>query len=289
MEIHDRIHSLRLALASLRLASDPADPRPCIGLVPTMGNLHQGHLDLVAACRQQAKHCVVSIFVNPLQFGVHEDFDAYPRTLAADAEKLQAAGVSLLFTPSDAELYPQGRQDQTRVHVPGLADILCGASRPGHFDGVATVVLKLFNIVQPDLALFGEKDYQQLQLLKKMVAQLNLPLQISGVATARADDGLALSSRNQYLSPEERARAPALRQTLLQLGAQLQQGERDFVQLQQQARAQLLQAGFVPDYLEIRHPDSLAVAQPDDTRFVILAAAQLGKARLLDNLQVSPP
>ncbi len=289
MQRREGIAETRSTIARLRSATDTADKRPAIGLVPTMGNLHEGHLKLVAACLKQCQHAVVSIYVNPLQFGPNEDFGSYPRTLDADLEKLQDAGASLVFIPQDAELYPEGRDNQTRVHVPGISDILCGASRPGHFDGVATIVLKLFNIVQPDRAFFGRKDFQQLQVLRTMARQLNLPIELVGVPTQRADDGLALSSRNQYLTPAERERAPALYATLQALGERLQAGERDFQGLVSKGRQLLEQAGMRPDYVEIRNPETLQPPAEADQAFVLLCAAYLGKARLIDNLVVGTP
>ncbi|MGM0594931.1 MAG: pantoate--beta-alanine ligase [Pseudomonadota bacterium] len=258
-----------------------------IAFVPTMGNLHSGHLRLVEVAREQARRVVVSIFVNPLQFGQGEDLEAYPRTPREDAEKLEAAGVDLLFRPGEAEIYPDGRDGVTYVEVPGIADILCGASRPGHFRGVATVVCKLLNIVQPDLACFGRKDYQQLTVLRRMVRELNLPVELLGVATVREADGLAMSSRNGYLSEEERACAPLLYQTLQGLAARLEQGERDLAALEQAGREQLRQGGLRPDYLAIRRTDDLLVPRGGEATLVILVAAYLGRARLIDNLQVN--
>jgi pantoate--beta-alanine ligase len=216
MRVHRAIDSLRENIAALRLSGGPT---MTVGFVPTMGNLHDGHLRLVETCRSQTDISVVSIYVNPLQFGINEDLDSYPRTFDSDREKLESAGVDLLFAPDDAALYPEGREQQTRVVVPGLSQILCGASRPGHFDGVATVVLKLFNIVQPDRAFFGEKDYQQLIVLKTMVRHLDVPVSIVGVPTQRSSAGLALSSRNQYLTDAESNAAPELQATLRGGGA----------------------------------------------------------------------
>ncbi|MCM2320949.1 Pantothenate synthetase [compost metagenome] len=257
-----------------------------IGLVPTMGNLHAGHAALVTKATQRCDFVVASIFVNPLQFGAGEDLDSYPRTLAADQEKLLEAGCQLLFAPTVEEMYPDGMAGQTLVSVPGVSEGLCGGSRPGHFDGVATVVTKLFHMVQPDLAIFGEKDFQQLAVIRKLVRDLNLPIQIIGEPTVRAADGLALSSRNGYLNEEQRAIAPQLYQTLGDIAAALQRGENDHAALLDDARTRLSAAGFVPDYLEIRNPLTLRPATPADRQLVILAAARLGAPRLIDNLFV---
>ncbi|MEA5671389.1 pantoate--beta-alanine ligase [Pseudomonas sp. MH2] len=255
-----------------------------IAFVPTMGNLHSGHAALVTKAAQRADFVVASIFVNPLQFGAGEDLDKYPRTLAADQETLLQAGCHLLFAPTVEEMYPDGMTVQTRVSVPQLSEGLCGASRPGHFEGVATVVSKLFNMVQPDLAVFGEKDYQQLAVIRAMVRDLNMPIQIIGEPTVRAEDGLALSSRNGYLNAEQRAAAPALYQALGQLADGIRRGRRDFAALLDEGQAKLVAAGFRPDYLEVRHALTLKPAQPDDRDLVILGAAYQGSTRLIDNL-----
>lgn len=255
-----------------------------VAFVPTMGNLHQGHITLVKQAAQKCDHVVVSIFVNPMQFGQNEDLDAYPRTLEADSQALMAAGAKLLFTPTPAIIYPKGLAQQTYVEVPGISDVLCGASRPGHFRGVATIVCKLFNIVQPDVALFGNKDYQQLLVIKTMVEDLSLPIEIIGVDTIREDSGLAMSSRNGYLTAEEKAAAPALKKAIDAMAQGILQGE-TFEQVIDLAKASLVAADFTPDYLEVRHADTLAKAEPQDKALVILAAAYLGKARLIDNLR----
>jgi pantoate--beta-alanine ligase len=255
-----------------------------IGFVPTMGNLHAGHTALVAKAAQRSDFVVASIFVNPLQFGPNEDLGTYPRTLAADQEKLFEAGCHLLFTPDVEEIYPGGMAGQTRVCVQGVAEGLCGASRPGHFDGVATVVTKLFNMVQPDLAVFGQKDFQQLAVIRTLVRDLNMPVQIIGEPTVRAEDGLALSSRNGYLSEEQRRAAPALYRSLQQIAASIRSGERDLAKLIAIAQQQQTAAGFRPDYLEIRESNSLRAASPEDRQLVILAAAFIGNTRLFDNL-----
>ncbi len=258
-----------------------------IGLVPTMGNLHSGHEALVVKAAQRADFVVATIFVNPLQFGPSEDLANYPRTLAADQEKLLQAGCHLLFAPSVEEMYPHGMDDQTRVSVPHLSEGLCGASRPGHFEGVATVVSKLFNMVQPDLAIFGQKDFQQLAVIRALVRDLNMPIQIIGEPTVRAADGLALSSRNIYLTEAQRAAAPALYRAISQIAQGLQNGERDFSRLLSAGLDQITAAGFRPDYLEIRDATTLRAATPDDHDLVILAAAFQGTTRLIDNLHLT--
>ncbi|WP_079226484.1 pantoate--beta-alanine ligase [Pseudomonas putida] len=255
-----------------------------IGFVPTMGNLHSGHAALVTKAAQRADFVVASIFVNPLQFGANEDLDKYPRTLAADQQRLLDAGCHLLFAPTVEEMYPDGMAVQTRVSVPSLSEGLCGASRPGHFEGVATVVSKLFNMVQPDLAVFGEKDYQQLAVIRAMVRDLNMPIQIIGEPTVRAEDGLALSSRNGYLTPEQRSTAPVVYRTLKQIGEALGRGQADFAALLEQGKANLIAAGLRPDYLEVRHAVNLRPATFGDRDLVILVAAYLGNTRLIDNL-----
>lgn len=255
-----------------------------IAFVPTMGNLHAGHVALVEKAGQRADFVVASIFVNPLQFGPNEDLAKYPRTLAADQEKLVAAGCHLLFHPDVVEMYPHGQQSQTRVSVPDVSEGLCGASRPGHFEGVATVVSKLFNMVQPDLAIFGEKDFQQLAVIRRLVRDLNMPIQIIGEPTVRAEDGLALSSRNGYLDAQQREQAPALYRTLKQMADAIRAGERDYDELIAQAKGTLQSAGLQPDYLEVRDSNDLQPASADTRQLVILVAALLGKTRLIDNL-----
>lgn len=257
-----------------------------IGFVPTMGNLHAGHIELVRAAAVRADRVVVSIFVNPLQFGPGEDFASYPRTLDDDVGLLAAERCELVFTPDEGTIYPRGRALSTRVEVPGLSEILCGISRPGHFSGVATVVAKLFNLVQPQLAVFGEKDYQQLAVIRRMVADLGFPIEIVGVATCRAPDGLALSSRNRYLGPDDRRRAPALQATLRQAAEALRAGRRDFVALQQAGMDNIRSAGLEPEYFEIRCQEGLESPGERDSRLVVLAAARVGKARLIDNISV---
>lgn len=257
-----------------------------IGFVPTMGNLHAGHIALVKKAGQRADFVVASIFVNPLQFGPNEDLANYPRTLTADQDKLFEAGCHLLFAPSVEEMYPHGQAMQTIVRVPGVSEGLCGGSRPGHFDGVSTVVTKLFNMVLPDLAVFGQKDFQQLAVIRTMVRDLNMPVQIIGEPIVRAEDGLALSSRNGYLSTEERALAPMLYRILGEMAEAIRNGDRNFPALQAHGHQALLTAGLRPDYLEIRNAVDLQPAASDTNELVILVAAFLGKTRLIDNLIV---
>ena len=275
------VRELRAAIARARSEGKR------IGLAPTMGNLHSGHAALITKAAQRADFVVATIFVNPLQFGPNEDLATYPRTLAADQEKLLQAGCHLLFTPTVEEMYPHGMADQTIVSVPSLSEGLCGASRPGHFDGVATVVSKLFNMVQPDLAVFGEKDFQQLAVIRALVRDLNMPIQIIGEPTVRAADGLALSSRNGYLSEEQRAVAPELYRVICQIGDAISKGEQDFNALLDQGKQQLEAAGLRIDYLEVREATSLRPATAENRDLVILAAVFLGKTRLIDNLHLN--
>lgn len=256
-----------------------------VGFVPTMGNLHDGHLSLVKLLQAQCDRVVVSIFVNPMQFGPDEDFDQYPRTFDADKAKLTTVAADALFFPSVHEMYPNGI-DQTRVSVPdALTGLLEGASRPGHFDGVSTVVCKLFNMVLPDVAAFGQKDYQQLCVIERMVADLCLPIKIVAAPIGRDIDGLALSSRNQYLSDTQRAIAPKLNTVLKDIAAALESGNRNFNDLSESSVERLLQEGFTGvDYIQICHPKSLLPASAEDQTFVILAVARLGNTRLLDNI-----
>ena len=257
-----------------------------VAFVPTMGNLHLGHLALVSQAKQEAQNVVVSIFVNRLQFGQGEDFDQYPRTLEQDAEKLRQAGVAVLFAPDERQLYPHVTQ-QYQVEPPHLQNELCGAFRLGHFRGVATVGNKLFKIVQPDVACFGKKDYQQLVIIQGMVDDLNIPVRIIPVDTGRDHDGLALSSRNQYLSPQERAQAPQLYHQLQHIAQAIQSGQRDYVVLENQAKQALTYQGWQVDYVEVRQAKDLNIARVGDKDLVILAAGRLGKTRLIDNLEVS--
>lgn len=254
-----------------------------IAFVPTMGNLHQGHLDLVRIARKHAQCVVVSLFVNPLQFGANEDFSKYPRTLAQDCEKLEQCGVDVVFTPTERELYPQPQQVAVE---PPLANELCGTFRPGHFRGVATVVLKLLNIVQPQMAVFGKKDYQQLYVVRQVAAQLNLPVEIIGGETVRAPDGLALSSRNQYLSAAERTEAAFLYQTLVAMRQAMLDGATDFAKLERQAAEALTTRGWQVDYVAVRAQATLMQPQSSECDLVVFAAARLGNTRLIDNLEV---
>lgn len=257
-----------------------------IGFVPTMGNLHQGHLSLVKQALEQCDFVITSIFVNPLQFGANEDLDSYPRTLQADSQLLAEIGCHCVFAPSVEEMYPDGANPLTRVSVAQIAADHCGASRPGHFEGVATVVTKLFGIVQPDLAVFGCKDYQQLAVIRQLTHDLCLPVEILGVATARAESGLALSSRNGYLTSSELALAPELYRTLQGMATQILAGNTDYSALEESGNQQLEQLGFKRDYIHVCNAHNLSRATPDDNNLVILAAAKLGRTRLIDNLEV---
>ena len=257
-----------------------------VAFVPTMGNLHEGHLALVREAKKRADNVVVSIFVNRLQFGQGEDFDKYPRTLGQDAAKLEGEGVAVVFAPDEKELYPNVEQ-RYNVEPPNLQNELCGRFRPGHFRGVATVVTKLFNIVQPDAACFGKKDYQQLAIIKGFAEDLNFNVEIVPVDTGRASDGLALSSRNQYLNENERAEAPRLFRELNKIAEALRGGNLAYAELEQTAVRNLTAAGWTVDYVEIRHAESLAVAHAGDKDLVVLAGARLGGTRLIDNVEVS--
>jgi pantoate--beta-alanine ligase len=257
-----------------------------VALVPTMGNLHKGHATLVAEARKYADRVVVSIFVNPLQFGPNEDFNAYPRTPVEDKALLEEYKADLLFAPEVSDMYPQTARPHTIVQVPQLSDILDGVVRPGHFIGVATVVAKLFNIVRPDVALFGEKDYQQLAIIKQMAIDLCIPVQVIGVPTVREVNGLAMSSRNRYLNDDQRTKAPHIYEALHVVELQLQQGRRDFAVMEQGAFEQLKQFGFVPDYVSIRDADNLQFPGKESRKLVVLTAVRLGRARLIDNVKV---
>lgn len=257
-----------------------------IALVPTMGSLHDGHMKLVEEAKASADVVVVSIFVNPMQFDRADDLARYPRTLQEDCEKLNKRKVEMVFAPAPSDVYPQGTQEQTFVDVPGLSTILEGASRAGHFRGVATIVSKLFNLVQPDVACFGEKDYQQLVLIRKMVADMGYDIDIVGVPTVRAKDGLALSSRNGYLTAGQRKLAPTLHAMMQEMAEKLRQPERDCATLIAEASARLDEKGFRTDEIHIRDADSLSELQPTSQRAVILVAAWLGQARLIDNISV---
>jgi len=260
-----------------------------IALVPTMGNLHDGHMKLVDEAKARADVVVVSIFVNPMQFDRPDDLVRYPRTLQEDCEKLNKRKVDLVFAPAPADIYPQGTDSQTYVDVPGISTMLEGASRPGHFRGVSTIVSKLFNLVQPDIACFGEKDYQQLQLIRKMVADMGYDIEIVGVPTVRAKDGLALSSRNGYLTAEQRKIAPALSKVMNSIADKLLAGERNEEELIAIAEQEINDAGLRADDIQIRDADTLLALSEGSKRAVILMAAWLGQARLIDNKVVELP
>lgn len=275
-----QIAGLRAQIKNWRQAGET------IAFVPTMGNLHAGHLALVKRAQERGTKVIVSIFVNPTQFDRAEDLSAYPRTVEADCAALQVMGTNAVFLPTPDVMYPSGGL-ATKVVVPGISELLEGEKRPGHFTGVSTVVAKLFNLVQPDIAVFGEKDFQQLMLIRQMVRELDMPVQIEGLPTVREDDGLALSSRNGYLSAEERSIAPRLQQNLQQMVAHIAAGERDYATLQAQAMQALADQGFTPEYIEIRRSVDLLTPEENDEELVILASAWLGKARLIDNLPFS--
>jgi len=260
-----------------------------VAFVPTMGNLHAGHMSLLAAARYRGDRVVASIFVNPLQFGPSEDYTAYPRTLLEDQQLLQEARCDLLFAPSVADMYPHGGDQRTLIVVRGLSHILCGRFRPGHFDGVATVVAKLFGIVAPDVAVFGEKDYQQLLVVRHMTLDLALPVEIVGAPTVRATDGLALSSRNRFLSAEERARAPAIHQSLSRAARAIYGGSTDYAALEREGSVMLQRAGMSVDYFSIRNAADLTEPTAASTDLVVLTAVRLGRARLIDNLPAHRP
>ena len=257
-----------------------------VAFVPTMGNLHPGHVSLIDAARRHGDRFVASIFVNPMQFGPNEDFAHYPRTPTQDERMLAAAGCNLMFMPDVAEIYPNGSERATRIDVPGLSRVLCGEFRPGHFEGVATVVAKLFHIVEPDVAVFGEKDFQQLTVIRRMVADLCIPVKIIGAPTVRDADGLAMSSRNQYLTAQERTIAPRIYEILTAVAKRLQAGDSEFASMERSGVKMLEAGGFRPDYFAIRAAQDLGAPRPDTRHLVVLAAARLGKARLIDNIQV---
>jgi len=283
MQTLTRIAELRELVTHWRLG------RESIAFVPTMGNLHMGHASLMAAAHLHGRRVISSVFVNPLQFGPSEDYSAYPRTLPDDAQLLDEYGVDALFHPTVEEMYPEGSAGSTVVDVPGLTDILCGAFRPGHFQGVATVVVKLFCLVQPDVAIFGEKDFQQLTVIRRVVQDLNLPVTIVGAPTVRAEDGLALSSRNRYLTHEERAIAPQLYRALDRARRRIETGDVDVAAIEAEGLEALRAAGIRPDYFEVRTADRLARPAGQDLNLVVLGAGRLGKARLIDNLQCRGP
>jgi pantoate--beta-alanine ligase len=257
-----------------------------IALVPTMGGLHHGHMSLVQLAAGQADRVVVSVYVNPTQFGPAEDFESYPRTLENDRRRLSRADVDVMFAPDNDEMYPFGEEDMTRVSVPGLSAILCGNDRPVHFDGVTSVVSRLFNIVQPDVAVFGQKDYQQLAIIRHMVDDMRFPVRIISASTHREKDGLAMSSRNRYLDERERNVAPALHRALDACRERILAGERDFAQLEADGAARLKADGLQPEYFAIRQSNDLSLPESTNDDLVVLAAAKVGKTRLIDNLLV---
>jgi pantoate--beta-alanine ligase len=283
MQTITRIAELRELVTNWRLG------RESIAFVPTMGNLHLGHASLMAAAHLHGRRVISSIFVNPMQFGPTEDYGAYPRTPDEDANLLREYGVDALFHPTVDEMYPQGSVGSTVVDVPGLTDVLCGTFRPGHFQGVATVVVKLLSLVQPNVAIFGEKDYQQLTVIRRVVQDLNLPVTIIGAPTVRAEDGLALSSRNRYLTPDERAAAPAIYRALDKARRRLEAGDTDYAAIEAEGLASITAAGIRPDYFEVRTAERLYRPQGAEVELVVLAAGRLGKARLIDNLQCRAP
>ena len=257
-----------------------------IGIVPTMGDLHAGHLRLIERCALQCATCITTIFVNPLQFSPNEDFDKYPRSLKRDIDALKDENVTVLFAPNTVEMYPDGQHHLTKVSVSGICNVLCGAVRPGHFDGVTTVIAKLFLITQPDYAFFGEKDWQQLTVIRRMVRQLNFPIEIIGVPTLREPDGLAMSSRNRYLEDEEREIAPELYSTLRELATQVRYGNTNYSELESQAFGHLAEVGFDPEYVSVRDPNTLQEPTVDASSLRVFAAARLGRARLIDNIGI---
>lgn len=280
MQVFHHIQSLREALAAERKAGKR------IGFVPTMGNLHSAHIELVKIAQRNCDVVVTSIFVNPLQFGLNEDWDKYPRTLAADSAKLDAVGCNYLFCPDEKEIYPNGMAEQTRVIVPTMTDVLCGASRPGHFEGVTTVVTKLFNIVQPDEAVFGIKDFQQLAVIRRMVEDLCIPVKITAGEIFRETDGLAMSSRNGFITAGERPKVAVLNRSLNAIKQAIADGRRDFLVLVSEAQAQIEAAGFRVDYISICNSRTLEMAAHDDREITILGAMYTQGARLIDNVSV---
>lgn len=289
MQIVTRIEDMRALVRGWRMSGES------IAFVPTMGNLHAGHASLIGAAHHHGRRVVASVFVNPLQFGPNEDYAAYPRTPEEDAALLTGQGVDVLLLPTVEEMYPLGVAGSTIVDVPELSGILCGAVRPGHFQGVATVVVKLLNLVQPDVAIFGEKDYQQLTIIRRSVEDLCLPVKIVGAPTVRADDGLALSSRNRYLSATERAIAPTVYRALDRARRRLESGDADLADIRREGLESLRAAGFRPDYFEVRMAGTLVEPSGQDIDVVVLTAARLGRARLIDNVQcratgeITPP
>jgi len=281
MQIVTRIAEVRERVRQWRAGGER------IAFVPTMGNLHRGHISLIEAARQHGDRFVASIFVNPMQFGPNEDFAHYPRTPTQDESMLADAGCDLMFMPDVVEIYPNGDAKATRVDVPELSDILCGKFRPGHFEGVATIVAKLFNIVQPDIAVFGQKDFQQLTVIRRMVEDLCMPIQIVAAPTVREESGLAMSSRNQYLTAEDRKVAPRIHELLTRAVERLRRGDVDYDNIEREGFAALEDYGFRPDYFAVKEARNLAPPTPADKDLVVLTAARLGKARLIDNLTLT--
>ena len=280
MQVVDSIASLRELITQWKRSGQT------VGFVPTMGNLHDGHLKLVKRAKAHNDKVIVSIFVNPMQFGANEDLDAYPRTIEEDKAKLIADGADAVFLPSVSDMYPAGLDVQTYVEVPGISDVLCGASRPGHFRGVATVVSKLFNMVQPDDAFFGEKDYQQLQVIRTMVRDLSMAVTVHGVPTEREESGLAMSSRNGYLTAEEKATASLIYKAMQQMKTAIDEGNTDFLAIENAAVSELEQHGFKNDYVKVVNAQTFMPAMPNDAHIVIVVALFMGKTRLIDNLQI---
>lgn len=280
MQVFHHVASLREALAGARRNGKT------IGFVPTMGNLHDAHIELVRLARQHCDVVVVSIFVNRLQFGLNEDWDTYPRTMEQDMARLRAVDCDFLFHPEENEIYPNGMDEQTRVVCPAMTDVLCGASRPGHFEGVTTVVAKLFNIVQPNKAVFGIKDFQQLAVIRRMVEDLCIPVEIVAAPVHRESDGLAMSSRNGYITPEERPRVAVLNRSLNWVRESIEQGRRDFTELEAEAKARIEDSGFQVDYFSIRNSRNLEPAAHDDREITVLGAMYTTAARLIDNVSL---
>jgi pantoate--beta-alanine ligase len=280
MQVFHKISGLRDSLSGHRIQGQT------IGFVPTMGNLHDGHLALIKQAKQSNDIVVCSIFVNALQFGLNEDWDKYPRTYDSDCEKLLSIGCDYLFFPDDKEMYPNGLDTQSRVICPTMTNVLCGASRPGHFEGVTTVVSKLFNIVQPDEAIFGIKDYQQLAVIRRMAEDLCMPVKITSAPIHRETDGLAMSSRNSYITQEERPKVTVLKQVLEHIASQIEAGNQDFATLESEAKAVLGNQGFKVDYVTISNSKTLQPATIDDTAITVLGAMFTESARLIDNISL---
>ena len=281
MQVFKHIQGLQEWLAEMRRQYQR------IGLVPTMGNLHDGHMALIKIAQTHCDQVVVSIFVNPLQFGLNEDWDKYPRTYEADLIKLRSVGCDCLFCPNENDIYPNGMSEQTKVTVPVMPDILCGKSRPGHFDGVTTIVAKLFHIIQPDKAVFGLKDFQQLTIIRRMVEDLCFPVRIVAGDIVREADGLAMSSRNRFITDTERPAAKQLYQTLCWIKAQIEEGHKDYLTLESKAREQIIDAGFRPDYIQVCNSTTLQPAAGDNIELAVLGAMYTESARLIDNVSIA--